>query len=103
MLQFLALLMGSIGPNGVGDFIVARNISTGHYGVLRIDDIQDQSWNDGFVDHWQGTLNGSWWFQTDGTGDFSSVSSVPEPSTYMLFGVGLLVLLGYRVRHKAIK
>jgi len=94
---------GSIGPNGVGDFIVARNISTGHYGVLRIDDIQDQSWNDGFFDHREGTLNGSWWFQTDGTGDFSSVSSVPEPSTYMLFGIGLLVLLGYRVRHKAIK
>lgn len=99
---------GSIGPNGVGDFIVARNISTGHYGVIRIDNIQDTSWSipdpsGGEIIYYEGNLNGTWWFQTDGTGDFSSVSSVPEPSTYLLFGVGLLVLLGYRIRHKAVK
>jgi len=91
----------TLDPDGVGDFIVARNISTGHYGVLRINDIQ---FDDAGVDNFDViSLNGTWWFQTDGTGDFSSISSVPEPSAYMLFGVGLLVLLGYRVRHKAIK
>jgi len=95
-------------PDGVGDFIVLRSISTGHYGVLRIDDIQYSEWwtsydEFGSLFFRSGSLNGTWWFQTDGTGDFSSVSSVPEPSSYMLFGVGLLVFLGYRVRHKGIK
>lgn len=45
---------------GVGDFLVFRNINTGHYGVLRLDNIDNDK------------LNGTWWFQTDGSGDFSA-------------------------------
>ncbi len=51
-------------PDGVGDFIVWRNKTTGHYGVLRIDDIDSN-----FL------LSGTWWFQTDGSSDFSNASS----------------------------
>ena len=87
-------------PDGVGDFIVAKNIFTGHYGVLRIDDIQFTEEFGFDPPAYYSNLYGTWWFQTDGTGDFSSVSSVPEPSTYMLFGIGLLVLLGYRIRQR---
>ena len=52
-------------PDGVGDFIIWRNVDTGYYGVLRIDDIIDgNNWD-------AASLNGTWWFQTDGTGNFS--------------------------------
>ena len=77
---------GFIGPlcdadcatNGVGDFVVMNNINTGYYGVLRIDDIIGSGLD--------ATLNGTWWFQTDGTGNFATV---PEPSTLALLGLGL--------------
>ncbi len=75
-------------PDGVGDFIVWSNINTGHYGVLRIDDI--------YVPPGQGLdyaeLDGTWWFQTDGTGNF-----VPEPGSLLLLGLGGL---GLRRRHR---
>jgi hypothetical protein len=61
-------------PDQVGDFLVWKNINTGHFGVLRIDDIQGNSQ--------EATLSGTWWFQTDGTGDFTS-NSVPEPLTIL--------------------
>jgi MYXO-CTERM domain-containing protein len=78
----------SIGPhgdadynaNGIGDFIVWRNISTGYYGVLRIDDIDYIDPNQPYAE-----LDGTWWFQTDGTGNF-----VPAPATAALLGLGLL-------------
>ena len=83
-------------PDGVGDFVVARSALNGHYGVLRIDKI------DFFTDTYSswGELHGTWWFQTDGTGNFAS--AVPEPSSYLMFGIGMLVLLGYRVRNLAL-
>lgn len=55
-------------PDSVGEFIVWRNIN-GYYGVLRIDDIVVQD-----IDAPEATLSGTWWFQTDGTPDFSAVS-----------------------------
>ncbi|MHC4659503.1 MAG: PEP-CTERM sorting domain-containing protein [Planctomycetota bacterium] len=74
-------------PDGVGDFIAWRNIHTGHYGVLRIDDI----YVPGGGDLLDARLNGTWWFQTDGTGNF-----VPEPATLLLLGLGGLALLRKR-------
>lgn len=73
-----AFTNNSIGPNcdadcsgtGVGEFIVWRNINTGHYGVLRIDDIVGNL----------GPLSGTWWFQTDGTGNFAPVT---DPETLL--------------------
>ena len=60
---------GILRPNRIGDFVVWRNITSGHYGVLRVDEIilVGQSY----------VLNGTWWFQTDGSGNFSTSSAVP--------------------------
>jgi hypothetical protein len=81
--------------NGVGDFLVWKNTGTGHYGVLRIDDIIVQDINVPLA-----TLYGTWWFQTDGTGDFSS-AVVPIPPALWLFCSGLLGLVGITRRKKA--
>jgi hypothetical protein len=81
-------------PDGVGDFVVARSVSSGYYAVLRIDKI-DFITETYTYSSW-GELHGTWWFQTDGTGNFAS--AVPEPSSYLVFGIGMLVLLGYRAR-----
>ena len=81
-------------PLGVGTFLVYNNINTGHYGVFRVDDIVVP---DG--DFFSATVNGTWWFQTDGTGDFSSFS-VPEPGVLPLLAAGLFLgaLMRRRVR-----
>lgn len=72
---------------GVGTFLIWNNIGTGFYGVLRVDDIFVPGGNDFF----NATLDATWWFQTDGTGDFSSfVAPVPEPGTLALLGIGVL-------------
>ena len=76
-------------PDVVGDFVVWKNISTNYYGVLRLDDIV------GFT-----LLNATWWFQTDGTADFSSASVVPVPAAIWLFGSGFLGLLGIARRRR---
>jgi hypothetical protein len=67
-------------PDGTGDFIIWQNISTGHYGVLRIDDIHIPAgggWSDA-------KLDGTWWFQGDGTGNFISA-----PGAVILAGPAL--------------
>lgn len=66
-------------PGGIGTFIVWENIFTGYYGALRVDDIVGTGGD--------ATLNATWWFQTDGSGSF--VTSVPEPGTLALLGIGL--------------
>lgn len=83
-------------PDGVGDFAVTRNVLDGYYGVLRIDRIDH--YNDDYDTF--GLLQATWWFQTDGTGNFTS--PVPEPSSYLMFGIGMLAFLGYRVRDLAL-
>ncbi len=72
----------------VNNFVVFRNTQTDFYGVLRIDSITDHGSD-------PPTLNGTWWFQTDGTGNFSANASVPEPGTLLLLGSGLVGLVGY--------
>jgi hypothetical protein len=84
--SYTSLYIGPVGdgdynPSGIGDFVVYRNISSGYYGVLRVDDIHDVIMNPPY-----GELDGTWWFQTDGTGVF------PEPGTFGLVALcGLLV------------
>jgi hypothetical protein len=70
-----------VDPDGVGDFLIWRNINSGYYGVLRVDDIHDVDLNQPY-----GELDGTWWFQTDGTGNF-----VPEPGTLVLLAAGLML------------
>jgi hypothetical protein len=84
--SFTNLYVGPVGdsdynPSGIGDFLVARNIHSGHYGVLRVDDIHDFNPNPPY-----GELDGTWWFQTDGSGVF------PEPGTFGLVSLGLLLV-----------
>ncbi|QOJ24277.1 MAG: PEP-CTERM sorting domain-containing protein [Gammaproteobacteria bacterium] len=91
---------GYIGPNKSGDFVVVRNTFTGHYGALRIDSVESNNtyFPDGLI-FFGSILNGTWWIQTDGTGNFSSLASpVPEPSAFMLLSIGVLVLLSYCIR-----
>ena len=70
-------------PNGIGDFIVWRHTTTGHYGVLRIDDIAGTGNG--------ATLEGTWWFQTDGTGNF-----VPAPGASAILPVAVAVAMRRR-------
>ncbi len=72
--------------NPPGDFIVWKNNATGHFGVLRIDNI-----------HGSGTdslLDATWWFQTDGTGSF-----VPAPASWV--ALPLFAICGVRRRADA--
>lgn len=79
----------SIGPycdtscasNTVGDFIVWRNIHTGFYGALRIDDIYPGPLP---------LLRGTWWFQSNGSDNFSNI---PEPSSIFLAAMAIMGLL----------
>lgn len=67
-------------PDGVGDFVAFHSLDNGHFLVLRIDDIRvdDLAQSIAFLD-------GTWWFQTDGTGDFV----VPEAPRAALLAVAL--------------
>ncbi|TGD73549.1 VPLPA-CTERM sorting domain-containing protein [Mangrovimicrobium sediminis] len=81
--------------NGVGDFLVWRNIDSGFYGVLRVDDI-DTTYGADYA-----TLSGTWWFQTDGSANFSVVP-VPAAAWFMGSALAALVGVGRRRRRKLV-
>ncbi len=58
------------GVPGVGEFIVWKHTTTGHFGALRIDDIHPGATVD--------ELDATWWFDTLATGDFTG-ATVPPP------------------------
>jgi hypothetical protein len=68
-------------PSGIGDFVVLRNINSGHYGVMRIDDVYDPHLNS--IGRLSARLDVTWWFQTDGSADFS----IPTPSTLAIAAI----------------
>jgi len=87
--SFVSYPPSSVGPlcdaacdtDQVGDFVVWRNTVTGHFLVLRIDDIRVDDLGQSIA-----FLDGTWWFQTDGSGDFSSA---PEAPRAMLLAIAL--------------
>ena len=71
--------------NGIGWFAVMRNVNTGYYGVLRCDNLRTVIVAHNAKEY----LDATWWFQTDGSANFSSV---PEPTALSLLGIGALAL-----------
>lgn len=82
-------------PDGTGDFIVWRNAGSGYYGVLRIDDIDFRT------PHTSSVLNGTWWFQPDGGGNFGA-TSVPEPTSLAMVAMSLLGLGFVKLRKRTV-
>lgn len=80
--------------NNEGDFLVFRNKTTQHYGVLRVDDIYKVNHDNPNIDY-NTALSGTWWFQTDGSANFAPV---PEPATFA--GLGLSALMLTRLRRR---
>ena len=77
------------GPVYEGDLVLFNNASTGYYAALYIDDIYGSLGE--FGGAYATYLDGTWYFQSDGTGVFST-SAVPIPGTFLLFGTGLVGL-----------
>lgn len=81
--QFTFVSSGSVGPvcdascspTGVGEFVIVRNMTSNYYGVLRIDEINVVS----IEPPLEGYASGRWWFQTNGSADFSGDSGPPKP------------------------
>lgn len=75
-------------PDGIGDFVIWKNIVTNHYAVLRIDDIYEN-----YIDENTSIigLDGIWWFQDDGTCNFSGDTGnvTPVPGAVLLGLIGL--------------
>ena len=95
---------GQCSELGSGDFMIWKNRNTGQYGVLRIESIYDIREPFRNMPIFAG-LTGVWWFQTDGTGDFSSGEnddvdlvvqgiSIPYPTTGI--GEGFSINLSIR-------
>lgn len=64
------------GTPSVGDFIIVQG--DGYYGVF-------QMTSGSIAPDGTGGAQFNWWFQTDGTGNFSSAVSAPEPGTIGLY------------------
>ncbi len=81
--QFSFVSSGSVGPvcdaicspTGVGEFVIIRNQTSNFYGVLRVDEINFVN----VVPPLEAYMSGRWWFQTNGSADFSGDSGPPRP------------------------
>ena len=79
-----------------GQFVAWKNVALGSesvYGVLRLDELASSSLSP--TDQF---LSGTWWFQTDGTGNFND-TIIPVPGAVGLGVIGLS-MAGWRLRRK---
>ena len=76
---------------GEGSFVVLRSATDGFYGVVRVDDVfaYDTPINHGTYECYSG-LNATWWFQSNGSGDFTAVPEPPASALLVLSGCALL-------------
>lgn len=75
-----------------GDTIFFHGLN-GFYGAWTINSFSVSNPEDEDIMNWQLFMHGKWYFQDDGTADFSkNKSSVPEPSSIALLVFGLLLL-----------
>ena len=81
---------------GEGDTVFFRG-TNGYYGAWRIDDIYVNPAGNVFPYTF---LTGQWYFQDDGTGNFSDSPPIPEPATMLLLVTGIAGLAGIRIRRK---
>lgn len=74
---------------GLNSFIILKNTSNDYYGVVRIDDIFEYGTpiDYGVYGKSYSGLNATWWFQSNGTADFSTMA--PEPA---VLGLAVLAL-----------
>lgn len=70
--------------DSLSGLVLLRNEATGHYGALRLDGMSAQPFA---FD--ADSIDITWWFQTDGSGDFSSV---PAPGPASLIALSALVV-----------
>ena len=91
-------------PTGSGEFVIYKNIQSGHFAVFQVGRI---FWPDievvkAKLPEWQheqlygfspAAMDGTWWFQTDGSANFSQI---PTPSAGLLLGTASLIILVMR-------
>jgi hypothetical protein len=89
-----------VGPVNAGTFVIFHNTISNYYGAFQILDIYKNGTHDPDNIQHDFSLDATWYFQDDGTGNFSPTSSVPEPPFFLLFGISLGVLGFTAVRRK---
>jgi len=76
------VLDATTNPSGIGGFVVHYNAESGYYGVLRMDDVYDRQDDPECVVI--GKVDFTWWFQTNGSDDFSGANNY-YPESYNIY------------------
>lgn len=76
------VLDATTNPSGIGGFVVHYNAENGYYGVMRVDDVYDRQENPECLVI--GKVDFTWWFQTNGSDDFSDAYNY-FPKSYNIY------------------
>jgi hypothetical protein len=89
----VAVLDATTSPDGIGEFVVYQDTINGYFAATRMDDYH--SWDDATGS--MGKLDLTWWFQTNGSDDFSTAYNY-YPREYYIYLDGVIIdtiILGY--------